>query len=79
MQDTYNWATSKLSGAAKETQDGVKKMNLEANDQAGKAHSEAKGYVQSATDTLKVHSGFVIKSFAVRIDRVWGAGQLSTV
>ena len=54
MQDTYDWAAEKLSSASKETSDGVSKMNKEADHHAGKAHTEAKSYLESAGDTIKV-------------------------
>lgn len=54
MQDTYNWAADKLSGATKETQKSASSMTSDADKQASKAQTEAKGYLQTASDTVKV-------------------------
>ena len=54
LQDTYNWAADKLAGASKETQKSADSMTSDADKQASKAQSEAKGYLQTATDTVKV-------------------------
>lgn len=54
LQDTYNWAADKLSGAATETQKSASPMISDADKQASKAQTEAKGYLQTAADTVKV-------------------------
>lgn len=75
LQDTYNWAVGKSSdaadkvaGAAKDAESdaGQKASSLkkDADKDASRAHAEAKGYVESAQDSAKVHSQFANRSLS---------------
>ena len=65
MQDTYNWAAGKSSeaadkagSAAKDTESGARDKAQDfrsgTKDNAKEAGSQAQGYMQSASDAVKV-------------------------